>query len=185
MSAPGKRNSRDTANGLVSTAYTWGRRIITGGIVLLFAVLWVAAFGWNVNELRKGALAANGHYGRAGTVTVLGSQGLSRSRFCAGEFRSLDTSIVVTGVEVRKSGGCVPGVQKPARLVRANGTGLFVSDGRDVAWTPGATGWFSHVLLSLLFGAPVLLIVYAVARSLLRRRSAGAESASPTDGRAP
>ncbi|MBC6463053.1 hypothetical protein [Actinomadura sp. HBU206391] len=184
MSSKGKGESGRPPEGALANATIWGRRAVLTAVLLFFGGVWVAAAVYNVNELRKGALAAAGHYGEAGMVTVSGTVGIGKSRYCSGSFRSFDGSTSVSA-KVEISGGCAPGVQKAARLVRGNDGGMFVGDEKDVAWTPGARGWFGELGLSLLFGGPVLLVCLGILKMIwdsIRRRPSSGDAGEATPG---
>jgi type IV secretory pathway TrbD component len=176
----GKKNKRKrtkgSADGPAARAFTLGCGTIAIGVVLLVLMLWVTALGWNANELCKGLLAANGHYGVPGTVTLTEERSARRETYCLGEFRSADGSVVSHEVEVHGQGRCAPGVRKPARLVRGGSSDLFSGNERDVAWVPGATGWIINLVLTALFGAPLLFFGLLTVRKARRRPSPGSET---------
>jgi hypothetical protein len=165
------KKKKGSADGPAVRAFTGGCGTIAVGVVLLFLLLWVAGLGWNANELRKGLLAANGHYGVPGTVTLTKEWSGRRETNCIGEFRSADGSVVSHMVKVHGQGRCVPGVRRPARLVRGSSSDLFSGNERDVAWVPGATGWIINLVLTALFGAPLLFVGFLTVRKALRRPS--------------
>jgi hypothetical protein len=179
MSKPGRKsNRRNRSGGLPLPGHPRGCGPIVIGVVLLFAVLWIAALGWNADQLRKGALAAHGRYGIAGTVTMRGIEGYGKGSHCTGDFRSLDPSTAADGIVVHQPGHCVPGTLRPARLVRGSRIHLFSGSEKDVAWTPDAMGWIASAALTLLFAAPLLLFAYLAVRV---RRNAAARAAARTD----
>jgi hypothetical protein len=166
-----RKRTKGSADGPAARAFTRGCGTIAIGVVLLFLLLWVAGLGWNANELRKGLLAANGHYGVPGTVTLAEERSGRRETYCLGEFRSAGGSVVSHEVEVHGQGRCAPGVRKPARLVRGSSSDLFSGNERDVAWVPGATGWIINLALTALFGAPLLFFGFLTVRKARRRSS--------------